>query len=258
MATPTVVSARFRGQSALQADNAVERLTVSGLTLSAKLRDGKLPLLEDVAFDVSTGEIAAITGPSGSGKSLTCLAILGLLPPAISPSGRLGWNGVGYDLADPIAIGALRGSVTAGMPQDASAALTPVRRLRAQLVETLRAHHPSLSRREARDEAGRLARAVGLADAESLLDRYPHQLSGGQNQRMLAALALATPARVLCVDEPTSALDPETSDAMMHLFRDLADRRGLAFLLVSHDLRSVARFADRAYAVEDRGMRQVR
>lgn len=229
-------------------------LAVTGLALDGP----RAPLVEDAAFTVSGGEIAAITGPSGSGKSLTCLAVLGLLPAAISARGQMCWDGRRYDLADPVAVGTLRGRVTAGMPQDATAALTPVRRRRGQIIETLRVHNPALSRRDASAAADGLADAVGLDDARTLLDRYPHQLSGGQNQRMLAALALATPARIICVDEPTSALDPDTAEGLMRLFRRLADDQGLGILMISHDLRSVDRFADRVYAVGDQRISRVR
>jgi len=199
-------------------------------------------LLGPLSFDVAAGECLAIVGESGAGKSLATLALLGLLPPGLRASGSLRVGGADVEPGSR-AHAALRGRAIAWVPQDALAALHPLRRIRAQLFETLRG--AGVARDGLHAEASRLFDRVGLPDADALLSRHPHELSGGQRQRACIALALASRPRVLLADEPTSALDPRVARGIADLLDALRRDMGLAVLLVSHDLPLVAALAQR-------------
>jgi ABC-type microcin C transport system duplicated ATPase subunit YejF len=200
-------------------------------------------LLGPLDLDLATGECLAIVGESGAGKSLTTLALLGLLPPALRASGSLRVEGVDIALGSRMHV-ALRGRAIAWVPQDALAALHPLRRIGAQLFETLRA--AGVARDALRAHALRLFERVELRDADALLARRPHELSGGQRQRVCIALALASSPRILLADEPTSALDPRVGRGIADLLDTLRREIGVALLLVSHDLPLVASLAQRA------------
>jgi peptide/nickel transport system ATP-binding protein len=209
------------------------RVTIAGTTT---------PLLGPLDLDVAASECLAIVGESGAGKSLTTLALLGLLPPQLRASGSLRIDGrdIALGLREHIA---LRGRTLAWVPQDALAALHPLRSIGAQLRETLR--HAGIARDAIRAEALSLLERVELPAADALLARHPHELSGGQRQRVCIALALATKPRCLLADEPTSALDPRVGRGILNLLDTLRRDLGLALLLVSHDLPLVATLAQR-------------
>ena len=210
--------------------------------LRVSLAGATYPLLGPIAMDLAAGECLAIVGESGAGKSLATLALLGLLPAALHASGTLR-----VDDCD-IVFGsrqhtALRGRTLAWVPQDALAALHPLRRIGAQLDETLR--HAGVARATLHAEALALLDRVELRTGSGLLTRYPHELSGGQRQRVCIALALATRPQCLLADEPTSALDPRVGGDILRLLDSLRCDLGLALLLVSHDLPLVATVAQR-------------
>ncbi|MGQ0845523.1 MAG: ATP-binding cassette domain-containing protein [Sporichthyaceae bacterium] len=218
--------------------------------LSIGYRAGSVAL-EPLTLTVESGEILALVGDSGSGKSTALAAACGLLPPGAQVrSGRVYAGGVDVLAASPATLRRLRGRCVALVPQEAMSALNPVRRVRSQLVETVRAHPGPdggrIGRAEARARAGHLLDLVGLD--RRWLRAYPHELSGGMRQRVAIALALAADPAVLLADEPTSGLDvviaAEILDLLARLRRDL----GLAILLVSHDATAVRRIADRALA----------
>ncbi len=209
------------------------RVTISGAATS---------LLGPLGLELAAGECLAIVGESGAGKSLTTLALLGLLPPQLRASGALSVDGRDIPLGSREHI-ALRGRMLAWVPQDALAALHPLRSIGAQLRETLR--HAGIARDDVRTEALALLDRVELPAAKALLARYPHELSGGQRQRVCIALALATKPRCLLADEPTSALDPRVGRGILNLLDALRRDLGLALLLVSHDLPLVATLAQR-------------
>ncbi len=217
-------------------------LAVAGLEVRSH---GQGPaLVGPLAFELFPGECLGLIGESGSGKSLTALSLLDLLPPGLQARGTLRVDG-----GAPLAVGgavqrALRGRTLAWMPQDPLASLHPLRRVGAQLAESLRALR-GLSGTAAARESRALFAQLELPDPEVLLQRYPHQLSGGQRQRVLLAIALAGNPRLLIADEPTSALDPRLAEELLALLQGLRRERGLALLLVSHDLPLVARHADR-------------
>jgi len=199
-------------------------------------------LLGPLDVDLHAGECLAIVGESGAGKSLTTLALLGLLPPQLHAIGSLHVDGRDIPFGSREHI-ALRGRTLAWVPQDALAALHPLRSVGAQLRETLR--HAGIAREAIRSEALALLERVELPAAEALLARYPHELSGGQRQRVCIALALATKPRCLLADEPTSALDPRVGRGILDLLDTLRRDLRLALLLVSHDLPLVATLAQR-------------
>ncbi len=200
---------------------------------------GGVALLDGVDLDLEAGDVTALVGESGAGKSLTGLSLLGLVPP---PARRVGGT-VALD-GRPVGLGGLdprrvRGARVALVPQDPAAALDPVARVGAQIAEVLRVHR-GMGRAEAAAAA-----AAALAEVGVPRDDHPHRLSGGQRQRALIAMALAPGPEVLVADEPTASLDPSVQVAVLDLIAGRARERGLAVLLISHDMGSVARLADR-------------
>ncbi|MFF0775010.1 ATP-binding cassette domain-containing protein [Nonomuraea wenchangensis] len=195
-------------------------------------------------LDVGAGECVAIVGESGSGKSTTLLALLGLLPDA-EVSGRVTVCGVDVMTASPRRLRELRGARAALVIQSPQAALAPATRLGVLMRRALRLHG-----REATDAAMAEAMRAVLLDPE-LLRRYPHEISGGQAQRFAIALAIALGAEVVLADEPTSALDVTVQAEVVAVLHGLRAERGLALLLVSHDLALVSTIADRVLVMKD-------
>ncbi|MCX7042121.1 MAG: ATP-binding cassette domain-containing protein [Gammaproteobacteria bacterium] len=214
-------------------------LRVSGLEVRAPGRDS--PLLGPLDFQLDAGGCLGLIGESGSGKSLTVLSLMGLLPPGLAATGSVEFEGRPMPLLSP-AHRALRGRGIAWMPQDPQASLHPLRRVGSQLTESLRVLR-GLDANAALAQARRLFDELELPDPSALLARYPHQLSGGQRQRVGLALALAGNPKALLADEPTSALDPRLADEILGLLDRLRAQRSLAVLLVSHDLPLVGRHA---------------
>jgi peptide/nickel transport system ATP-binding protein len=225
---------------------------------------GLRPLVEGLSFDLRRGETLAIAGESGSGKSITSLAIMGLLPP---PAVRLTGGGVllrGTDLASlPEAqMRAVRGDRIAMIFQEPMTSLNPVMTVGAQLAEAIRAHEP-VGRAEARGRALDALRAVRLSQPERRMGQYPHELSGGMRQRVMIAMALALRPEVLIADEPTTALDVTVQREVLDLLRDLQRDMGTAIILITHDMGVVAEMADRVIVmrqgkmVEAAGVREV-
>jgi oligopeptide/dipeptide ABC transporter ATP-binding protein len=191
------------------------------------------------------GEIHALVGESGCGKTVSSLAILGLLDQrscAIGGSVRL--NGEELLGKTERELTAVRGARIAMIFQEPRKYLNPSRRVGEQLTESIRLRHPRLGRAETRERAAELLREVGL-DANRVSQAYPHELSGGMCQRAMIAQALAGDPEALIADEPTTALDANRREGVELLIREQAKRRGIAVLFISHDLRSVARVADR-------------
>ena len=216
-------------------------LRIGALEVTAAGRD--TALLGPLDLQLHAGECVGLIGESGSGKSLTVLSLMGLLPPGLQANGRLEFDGESMALLSP-RHRALRGRDIAWMPQDPQASLHPLRRVGSQLIESLCVLR-GWDRASAGREALRLFDELDLPDPSALLQRYPHQLSGGQRQRVGLALALAGNPRLLLADEPTSALDPRLAHDILGLLDRLRAQRGLALLLVSHDLPLVGRHAQR-------------
>ncbi|TWS21098.1 ABC transporter ATP-binding protein [Tsukamurella asaccharolytica] len=215
-------------------------LTITGLTITRP--DGRV-LVDGLDLTVAAGSVTALVGESGSGKTLTGLAILGLLPQGLTATGSI-------ELGDEQVIGRpenelreLRGTRAALVFQEPQSALNPSQRIWRQIHQVLRAHK-RVSRADGRRRAVELLADVGIPDPDTRADWYPHQLSGGQKQRVVIALALAAEPALLIADEPTTALDVTVQAQILTLLRDLRDRKGLAVLLISHNLGVVADLAD--------------
>lgn len=223
------------------------RLSVRGLSVTI----GENALLRDVSFSIEPGERLGLIGGSGSGKTLTALAIAGLLPEQAEVTGsiRLGDQEL-LGLGDRDAA-RFRGERIGMVFQEPKSALNPLRRLGRQMTEALAIHY-ALSRAERREAALRLARRVGLSDPQRIVSAYPHEVSGGQRQRAAIAAAISAGPGLLLADEPTTALDVTVQRGVLQLFRDLTDTDECSLLFITHDLAVMAEVADRVL-VMDRG-----
>jgi peptide/nickel transport system ATP-binding protein len=212
---------------------------VDGLSVRT---DSGSPLVEGAGFALLRGGTLALVGESGCGKSLTCLAVLGLLPRGLAAEGSVRLDGRELLGAPEATLDAVRGRRIAAIFQDPVASLNPVLTVGTTLARIL-ARHRGLSGRAAREAAAALLARVGIADAARRLRDYPHQLSGGMAQRVAIAAALAGRPALLVADEPTTALDVTTQAQILALLERLREEEGLALLLVTHDLGVVARLA---------------
>ncbi|MDX1054269.1 ATP-binding cassette domain-containing protein [Sinorhizobium medicae] len=214
-------------------------LAVRDLSILVQGADGGwLSAVQNLSFDVRPGEVLGLVGESGSGKSLTCLALMDLLPPALRRTGEV--------FVDPFGGTSARKSRRhmAMIFQDPVGTLNPVKTIGAHLRECLFIHQ-RLKGKAATAAAEELLERVRISDARAVLDRYCHQLSGGMNQRVGIALALATEPRILVADEPTTALDVRTQEDILEIIDSLRRKDGLAVVIVTHDLSIVAAHADR-------------
>ncbi|AXC48412.1 ABC transporter ATP-binding protein [Paracoccus suum] len=220
-------------------------LSVQGLTLAA----GAQPLVEDLSFDLFPGETLCIAGESGSGKSLTSLALMGLLPPGVKRrAGKISLAGQDVTALPERRMRRLRGDSIAMIFQEPMTSLNPVLTIGTQLVEAIRSHDP-----DADAPAAALAalRAVRLSQPDRRMRQYPHELSGGMRQRVMIAMALALRPQVLIADEPTTALDVTVQREVLDLLRDLQRETGTAIILITHDMGVVAEMADRVIVMQN-------
>jgi len=220
-------------------------LSVRGLDVGFDLRGGFVPAIRGISLDIAAGEILGVVGESGAGKSLTGTAVTGLLePPGRIAGGEILLQGERIDGLPLRAMRAIRGRRIGSVFQDPLTSLNPLLRVGDQLVETIRAHLP-LSRAEARAKALALLREVGIPAAEQRLMDHPHRFSGGMRQRVVIALALAADPVLLIADEPTTALDVSAQAQVTGLIKRLCRERGMAVMLVTHDMGVIAETADR-------------
>ncbi|MBU9292778.1 dipeptide ABC transporter ATP-binding protein [Burkholderia multivorans] len=218
------------------------------------VRFGDTVAVDDVTFAIGRGERVALVGESGSGKSVTALSILRLLRDA-HVRGTIRFAGQDLGAKSEREMRALRGADIAMIFQEPMTALNPLYTIGAQIAETI-VLHDGVSAAEARKRAIALLARTGIAEPDRRVDSYAHQLSGGQRQRAMIAMALACRPRLLLADEPTTALDvtirAQIVDLLLELQREEAEKRGMAILLITHDLNLVRRFAERV-AVMERG-----
>jgi len=218
-------------------------LEVRDLAVEIATPLGVLQAVRGVSFNVAAGETVGIVGESGCGKSMTALALMGLLPKTATPrAGRIALSGQDLQLARPAALNALRGDRMAMIFQEPMTALNPAWTIGSQLIEVHRRHRRS-SVAQARARAVLLLEKVGIARAAERLDAYPHQLSGGLRQRVMIAMALMCEPDLLIADEPTTALDVTIQAQILRLLAQLQQETGIALLLITHDLGVVARIA---------------
>src|SRR3954468_7391407 len=221
-------------------------LAVRGLRLSIRTDEGLARILDHIDFALETGRILGVVGESGCGKSTVIRAILGILPRGVRlDSGEIRFAGEDLlKLREAELNRRIRGSRIGFVPQDPYLALNPVFKIGTQLLEIMRWHAPGGSTVGHRARIIALLRRVQLPDAEAALERYPHQFSGGQRQRLLIAAALACSPALVIADEPTTALDVTTQQQILYLLRDLVAEFGLSMLFVTHDLGVVAELCD--------------
>ena len=214
-------------------------LEVSGLRISLPTRRGRALAVRGLDFSLARGDTLGLIGESGCGKSLTALALMGLLPEGAQASGSIRFDGQELLGLDDRALCRLRGNRMAMVFQEPMTALNPVHAIGRQVAEPLRLHQ-GLTARQARAEAVALLERVGIAQAAQRLGAYPHQFSGGQRQRITIAMALACGPDLLLADEPTTALDVTLQRQILELIRGLVAERGMALVLISHDLGVIA------------------
>ncbi len=220
-------------------------LEISNLSLNAKQADGTdLDLVRDLNLCVERGQSVGLLGESGSGKSLTALALLGLLPAGVHrASGKVQFDGTELQVLSETKLRSFRGGRIALVFQDPATALNPVLRVGFQIDEVLQLHR-KLDRGQRQQEILRLLEEVQLPEPEQLIRRYPHELSGGQRQRIMIAMALAGEPELLVADEPTTALDVTVQAEILKLIAQIRERRQLSMLWISHDLGVVAACCD--------------
>jgi peptide/nickel transport system ATP-binding protein len=214
-------------------------LEIRSLRVSVSNERGAVDVVRGIDFDLEPGGTMAIIGESGSGKSLTALAVLGLLPDNARMSGSIRFAGEDIGQWSDAQLCRLRGNRIAMVFQDPMTALDPVQTIGRQVAEPLRIHR-GLDSAAARAEALSLLQRVALADPARRMDNFPHQLSGGQRQRVMLAMALACGPDLLIADEPTTALDVTSQQQILALMADCVRDRGMGLILISHDLAVVA------------------
>ncbi|UFQ14321.1 MULTISPECIES: ABC transporter ATP-binding protein [Streptomyces] len=239
-------------------------LTLDGLRVDITSRERTVHALDGVSLTLAPGEALGIVGESGCGKTMTALAVLGLLPPggAIT-GGRVLFDGRDLATAAAPVLQDVRGNTVGMVFQDPLTSLNPTMTIGTQVAEPLLLHRPGIGRKEARTRAEEMLRLVGMPQPAERMKAYPHQLSGGMRQRVAIAMALVCEPKLLIADEPTTALDVTTQHQILELVDDLRARLGMAMILVTHDLGVIAHRVDRVavmYAgkvVEQSGVRDL-
>jgi len=219
-------------------------LEVTDLRVTLQTSRGPADALRGVSFSMQRGDTVGLIGESGCGKSITALALMGLLPEGARVAGSIRFDGQELSSLDEDAMCRLRGARIGMIFQEPMTALNPLHTIGRQIAEPLRLHK-GLSAAAARAEALRLLQRVQLPQAEKRLDAWPHQMSGGQRQRVVIAIALACGPDLLIADEPTTALDVTIQREVLDLIAELVAEDGMGLLLISHDLGVMAETVQR-------------
>ncbi len=219
-------------------------LAIDGLRISFPSEGGRLPVVDGVSFSIARGEVLALVGESGCGKSMTALAAMRLVPKPGRIEGRVAIEGRDITKLSVPEMRAVRGSQLGMIIQEPMTSLSPVLRVGDQVVEAIRLHE-KVSYAEAKKRTILLFERVRIPDAAERFSAYPHQMSGGLKQRVMIAMALSTKPHVLIADEPTTALDVTIQAQVLELMRELQRELGTAILLITHDLGVVNELADR-------------
>ena len=220
-------------------------LSVTDLSVVFDVDGHALTAVKSASFDVRRGEILAIVGESGSGKSVSAMSILGLLPRNATVGGSIRFDGRELLGLSKNELRTIRGARIAMIFQDPAAALNPVFTIGFQLIEAIREHNKQFSKAQARARAIELLESVEVPEAARRLGYYPHQLSGGQCQRIMIAMALACDPELLIADEPTTALDVTVQAEVLEVLRSMRERLSASILIITHDMGVVADMADR-------------
>ncbi len=226
-------------------------LDVQNLKVSFHTRNGEVKAVDDISFTVESGKITAIIGESGSGKSVACYSLLGLIP---MPPGRIEGGTAHFEGNDLLQMSEgelrqIRGRDIAMIFQDPMTCLNPYMTIGDQLAEPI-IYHKGVSQKEARERAIELLEEVGMRDPQSTIDNYPHQFSGGMRQRVMIAMALINEPKLLIADEPTTALDVTIQAQILRLMADLQTKRDIGVIFISHDLAVVADIADQIIVMQ--------
>ena len=220
-------------------------LDVRNLSVQFNTRAGTVTVLDDISFTLERGERISFVGESGCGKSMTALALMGLLPAMGRVSGgQILFKGEDLTQASAARLRRLRGNEVSMIFQEPMTSLNPVFTIGQQIVEVLRLHR-GIDNASARRRALELLEAVRIPNASARIDDYPHQLSGGQRQRVMIAIALACEPEILIADEPTTALDVTVQAEIFALLRDLGTKLDTAIILITHDMGAVAQMSER-------------
>ncbi|MDG1944212.1 MAG: ABC transporter ATP-binding protein [Halioglobus sp.] len=227
-------------------------LTAENLGISFVTRMGTNKAVDGISFTVEAGKITAIIGESGSGKSVACYSLLGLIPqpPGRIDSGRVLFQGQDLLQLTEAQLRQTRGRDIAMVFQDPMTCLNPYMTVGNQLMEPLR-YHKKVSKAQARERALELLEEVGIRDPASTIDNYPHQFSGGMRQRVMIAMALINEPKLLIADEPTTALDVTIQAQILELLAALQKKRNIGILFISHDLAVVADIADTIVVMQE-------
>lgn len=221
-------------------------LDVNHLSVSFFTREGEVQAVRDVSFSLHKGEVLAIVGESGCGKSVLCKSIMKILPPtARIKQGCITVCGQDITAYKEREMCRLRGKLFSMAFQDPMTALNPTMTIAQQIEEAVRIHQPQLGKTERKEKVIALMQLVGIENARERMQLYPHNFSGGMRQRVVMAIALAADPAILFADEPTTALDVTIQAQILDLFRSIQKQKGMATVFVSHDLGVVARVADR-------------
>ena len=221
-------------------------LEVENLSISFETKSGLLEAVRGISFQLDEGETLGIVGESGCGKSITNLAIMGLLAPnAIVKADKLVFQGQNLLALKERQLQKVRGGQMGMIFQDPMTALNPSFTVGFQIDETLKVHERDLSKKDRLDRSMQLMEQVGIPAPGQRLKAYAHELSGGMSQRVMIAMAIACNPKLLIADEPTTALDVTIQDQILTLLKDLQEKHNMAMILVTHDLGVVAQNSDR-------------
>ncbi|MGC2776232.1 MAG: ABC transporter ATP-binding protein [Bradyrhizobium sp.] len=220
-------------------------LSVRNLQVEFASRRGTLRAIDGVSFDIAKGEVLGVVGESGAGKSVTGLAVIGLIdPPGRISGGEILLSGLRVDNLPPEEMRKVRGKRIGMIFQDPLTSLNPLYRVGDQIIETIKTH-TNLNDQQARRRAIDLLAEVGISAPEKRIDGYPHEFSGGMRQRVVIALALCAEPELIIADEPTTALDVSVQAQIISLIKRLGRDHGTAVMLVTHDMGVIAETCDR-------------
>jgi peptide/nickel transport system ATP-binding protein len=221
-------------------------LEVTDLSVTFETEDVLVPAVRGTSYHINPGEVVAIVGESGCGKTTAAMAVVGLLPEYTRVSGSVRLHGAELLGLSDQAMSRIRGKSIGTVFQDPMSALTPVYTVGDQIAEAIEVHNPDVSRRAARTRAVELLELVGIAQPQRRAKAFPHELSGGERQRVVIAIAIANDPDLLICDEPTTALDVTVQAQILDVLRTARDVTGAGVLIITHDLGVVSEFADRA------------